>query len=142
MTMWYTSLADSLDDLVDILSKGYNDKFYTSVFSPNFKPDYPYDMYEEDDKIIIEIPVVGLDKKDIKIEIKQNILRISSDQKKEKETNYFVKKIAKRNFDISWKISEHYNLNEITAKVDKGILMVEIPKYKETKKNKFFIDIK
>ena len=127
----------------DILFKDF---FKNLDFMPveEHKIDYPVDIKEYDDRLEIDIAVVGADKKDINIEIIDGqILKVSYDkeEKEEKEdVNVIQKSIARRNFNMSWKISNRYNLDEISASMDKGILTLNIP-LAEHKKNAKKVDI-
>lgn len=131
---------DVLDFLVKDLTQ--NHSYYTSIASKDYKSAYPYDMYEnKDESVTIEIAAIGLDKSEIKIEIDQDNLRAYSTKKEEDKKEYIFKKIAKRNFDLSWIIPKDYDPKGITSKLDKGSLFINIPLSKESKNNKFDVKI-
>jgi len=91
------------------------------------KINYPVDIYETEKGLRFELAVVGLDKEDIEIQIDGDTLRISHDKKLEQEQSYIQKGIARRSFDLAWKISSKLDLNRLEAKLDKGLLIIDIP---------------
>ena len=55
------------------------------------------------------------------------------DEDSPKGFEYLHRGIARRAFNLGWKISPKYNLNKITATMDKGLLSVFIPISEEAK---------
>lgn len=107
-----------------------NDSFFSPLAES--KPKYPVDIYENENGLQFDVAVVGLDEKDINIEVTEgNTLRIS--YKKEVDTsetddqNYFHQGIAKRSFSFGWRIANKYDISKINATVDKGLLNISIP---------------
>ena len=105
------------------------------------KPNYPVDIRQSSEALRIDIAVVGLDKDDIKIEtLDGNTLRVSyekpsieaNDSNKE-AYDYIHRGIARRGFNMGWKIAAKYNLRNIKASMDKGLLSIEIPIHEEEK---------
>jgi len=140
-----TPLVYNPYDPFDILVRNFFDT--GSMFAPanqtNIK--YPVDIYEDEKILIFEIAAVGLDKKDITIEVDNNILRVSYNKEEDDEENkrhFFQRSIAKRAFSYGWKLSEKFNLTEISATMDKGILKIQIPLAEEKEKIKNIIKIK
>ncbi len=41
--------------------------------------------------------------------------------------SYLQKGIAKRSFDLAWKIASKFDLTQLSAFLDKGLLIVDIP---------------
>jgi len=91
------------------------------------KINYPVDIFETDNGLRFELAVVGLDKEDIDIQIDGDTLRVSHDKKTEQEQQYIQRGIARRSFDLAWKISSKLDLNKLEAKMDKGLLIIDIP---------------
>lgn len=145
-----TTLAKFLDhntfEPFDILFKDFfsRDSFFTPIES--CKSSYPTDIYEDGDNLIIDIAVAGLDKEDIKIEEEHGILKVSYDKKEEvsndnKEKRYVQRSIARRSFNLGWRISDKFDLGKIKAEMDKGVLKISIPKSEEKKTIKKIIKI-
>lgn len=91
------------------------------------KVPHPVDIYESPNGIGIDIACTGIEKKDIEIQIQGNILRVIYDKPKPEETKYYHRGIAKRGFNLGWKIDNKFNLNKATATFENGLLKVEIP---------------
>ena len=92
------------------------------------KINYPVDIYETDNGLRFELAVVGLDKKDIDILVEADTLRITHDkQQTETERSYIARGIARRSFDLAWKVASKFDLNKLEAKMDKGLLIIDIP---------------
>lgn len=94
-------------------------------------------ILENDDEFSIEISAPGLKKEDIKIELDNDILRISSDiedSKEEKNDEYCRREFYKSSFERSFTVPKIVDKNSISASMTDGILNVKIPKLKEEKK--------
>jgi len=110
-----------------------------SIFSPilNSKPQYPIDIYEDENFLNIEIAATGLKEKDIKIEVDNDILKVSYDKETKEEggdCNYIQKGIARRSFNFGWRISDLFKLDEIVASMDDGLLSISIPRTEQKPK--------
>jgi len=92
------------------------------------KVPHPLDIYESDNGIGIDIACTGIDKDDIEIQIQGNILRVIYDKpKKEEVTKIIHRGIAKRAFNLGWKIDSKFNLNKADANFENGLLKITIP---------------
>jgi len=122
-------------DPFDLLWKNFID--HDSRFNTLLeKVNYPTDIYETADGITFELAVVGLDSKDIVIETQGEVLRIKYNKEKhEDETKYIYKGIAKRSFDLAWKVSSKFDLPKLEAQLEKGLLTIKVP-FAETAKAK------
>ena len=120
----------------DLLFKNFfdtNTQFNSYVDS---KPNYPVDIATVDNGLVIEIAAVGLDKKDIQIETSENQLKVIYNKGESDSPDgyeYIHRGIAKRAFNLGWKISPKYNLNGIKATMKNGLLSIEIPISEEAK---------
>lgn len=108
--------------------------------SPHFsgisqKISHPTDIYETETGITIEVAAVGLDKEDIEILTEGDILRIRYKKVEDDEKAVIYKGIKKSSFDLAWKIATKFDLNLLSAKLDKGLLSLDIP-FAESKKPK------
>jgi len=98
------------------------------------KINYPVDIYETKEGLRFELAVVGLDKEDLDIQTDGDTLRIKHDKEAidEVEHLYIQRGIAKRSFDLAWKVASKFDLNKLDAIMDKGLLIIDIP-YSATK---------
>jgi len=129
------------------------DLLWKSFFDPNalYRPikekavTHPCDIQETDNGLRIEIAAVGLDKEEINIIVDSETLRVayrkptSEEEEEQNEYRYFQRSIKKASFDIAWKISSKFDLSKLEAKLDKGLLTLDIPFAKENKPKKVTI---
>jgi len=128
-----TQLAHWDIDPFDIVWKNFlNSNSTFNTFQE--KINYPVDIYETETGLRFELAVVGLDKSDIDILVESDVLRITHDRQitEGEDRSYITKGIAKRSFDLAWKIASKFNLAKLDAKMDKGLLIIDIP-YAEEK---------
>jgi HSP20 family protein len=94
-------------------------------------------IMEKENEYLIELSAPGLKKEDIKIELDNDILRISSeveDNKEDKNNGYYRREFYKSSFERSFTVPKIADKNAISATMNDGILTVSIPKLKEEKK--------
>jgi len=129
------------------------DLLWKSFFDPNalYRPikekavTHPCDIQETDNGLRIEIAAVGLDKEELNIIVDSETLRVayrkptSEEEEEQNEYRYFQRSIKKASFDIAWKISSKFDLSKLEAKLDKGLLTLDIPFAKENKPKKVTI---
>ncbi len=91
----------------------------------------------EDEKYYkLELAVPGIDKKDLKIDINEDVLTISSEVKntnEESNDGYKRKEFNYASFCRSFYIPENVNRDKIEANYKDGILHVGLPKQEEEK---------
>ena len=89
---------------------------------------HPVDIYERDNGLGIDIACTGISKDDIEILIEGNIIRVNYDKPTEEDLGEFIYKgIAKRSFNLGWKIDSKFNLSKAVAEFKDGLLKVVIP---------------
>jgi HSP20 family protein len=91
---------------------------------------------EDEKKYNLELAVPGIDKKDLKIDINEDVLTISSETKNETEESrdgYKRKEFSYSSFCRSFYIPENVNRDNIEANYKDGILTVGLPKQEEEK---------
>jgi len=122
-----TQIAHWALDPFDIVWKNFLDS--NSTFnSIEHKINYPVDIYEIKNGLRFELAVVGLDQEDLQIIIEGDTLRITHDRKTvEVEHTYIQRGIARRSFDLAYKVAAKFDLSKLTATMDKGLLVIDIP---------------
>ena len=119
----------------DLLFKNFFDQVSDFETSVDRKINHPVDIIHTEDALLFEIAAVGLAKKDIELNVEDgNCLKVSY-TKPSIESNssdidvgeYIHKGIAKRSFNLGWKISPKFDLTKITASMENGLLKIEIP---------------
>lgn len=99
---------------------------------------------EDEKKFVLDFAVPGIDKKDLNIEIQDELLTVSSERKSENEEShdgFKRKEFSYASFCRSFYIPENVNREKIQANYKDGILSVELPK-QETEKAKLSKQIK
>ena len=97
---------------------------------------HPVDIYEDKQGLNFDIACTGLTKKMINVDVEEDVLRVSYDKKeldKIEETHFYHSGIAKRNFNLGWKIARRFDLTKIEASMKDGLLKLFIPITPESK---------
>ena len=106
-----------------------NDDFFSPL--PTIKKiEYPTDIYETEEGLNIDIAAIGLDKTDVKIDIKDDVLTVSHAKEGStsvKEEKYAYRGITQKSFKLAWRINEKFDLTKTNASLDKGLLKIVIP---------------
>lgn len=124
-----------------------------SVFDDMFKADWlggttnvnsigtsipAVNIQESDDNFMVEVAAPGKTRKDFKIELDNDILTISSEEKKENETTekngrYTRKEFSYSNFKRAFSLPETVDNEKIAASYENGVLVINLPKKEEAK---------
>jgi len=106
---------------------------------------YPkVNVYEYEDKIGIVAEIPGLSKKQVNIEVEDNVLTISGDKHNVADDN--TAKIIRRelkhsSFKRSFQLGDQLDAENVFAKFEDGILTVSIPKTEPEQPTKKFVKI-
>jgi len=87
----------------------------------------------------LEAATPGMQDKDINIEVHNDVLTIKGHKKDESDTkkeNYHIREFSSQNFERSLKLSDRIDTDKVTAKIDNGVLRVDLPKHEQTKPQK------
>ena len=96
------------------------------------------DIYEHEDKIVIKAELPGVDKKDIRVDVKENVLTLEGERSHEaevKEEHYYRKERVHGTFRRSFSLPDGLDSDKIEANYKDGVLNIEIPR-SEVKKAK------
>lgn len=105
---------------------------------------YPkVNVYEYDDTIGIIAEIPGLDKKNVSVDIEENVLTISGDKHgfDTKGGKCITRELKQSSFKRSFNLGEHLNGNDISAIFKDGMLEILIPKIEPTQPKKHSIKI-
>jgi len=103
------------------------------------KISHPVDIFENKHGLHFDIACTGLSKSDIEINIEGDVLRISYNKPKDEaccetnECNYIHRGIAKRSFNLGYKIASKFDLSKTEAMMENGLLGIRIPFAEEAK---------
>ena len=105
---------------------------------------YPkVNIYEYDDKIGIVAEIPGLDKKNVSVEVEEDVLIISGD-KHGFDTDggkCITRELKQSSFKRSFTLGEHLDGEEVSAKFKDGMLSIDVPKVTPEKPKKKFVKI-
>jgi len=122
-----TQLGPSADDFIERFFYGW----------PTFEKDSDItwiprvDVNETEKAVAIDVELPGIDKKDVKVEVRDNTLTISGERKSEKKTEDENCCVAERHygkFERTFSLSDSVNANNISAKYKDGVLTITLPK--------------
>jgi len=105
----------------------------------------PMNLEDAGEKLIISVEMPGVNKDDTRISLEEDILTISVDSKAEKEDkqkNYLLKERSSYSCQRSVRLPVEVMGDKVSAKMDNGVLRVELPKMhpKEPKKKDIKIE--
>ena len=123
-----------LDILVKNFFQAEQEEFTTPT---NRIINHPVDIYEDKTGLFFDIACTGLTKKQVKVDIEEDILRVSY-TKEDKEgiaetIHLYHSGIAKRSFNLGWKIATRFDLAKIEGSMKDGLLKLFIPLQPESK---------
>ena len=135
-----TQLQHWAMDPFDIVWKNFLD--VNSPFNTlDNKINYPVDIYEIENGLCFELAVVGLNQEDLDILVEGDTLRITHNRKTADEYRPYISRgIARRSFDLAWKVASKFDLTQLTATMDKGLLIIDIPVSEERAPKKISIN--
>ena len=122
------------NDFYDMVDSFFNAPMETNVFESSFK----LDVAEDDDKFLVEAEMPGIDKDSIDIDFDrgQLTLTVNSHTENTDEKKNYIHKERKSTRMTRTMYFGDIDEENIQAKLDNGILEIEIPKRKEEKTNK------
>jgi len=110
------------------------------------KQSYPrVDVIDQGSSVIIEAELPGLQKDDIKIKVNEDLLTISGEKRKsttDENATYLKRELKRSSFARSFKFAEEFDLNNVDAKFENGILTLVINKKTYEEKKELEIAIK
>ena len=92
---------------------------------------YPkVNIYEYDDRIGIMAEIPGLDKKNVSVEVEQNLMTISGDKHgfEGDGAKCITRELKHSSFKRSFNLGEHLDGEDISASFKDGMLTISIPK--------------
>ncbi len=91
-----------------------------------------------DDKVKLDIQVPGFSQKDLNVDLHNDVLTIKGEKKEEEQEEGSERKVYQsftRHFHLPYRV----NPDEVSAKVENGILSVELPREEKDKPRKIAI---
>ena len=122
------------------IERFWADDFFGGVteFTPKM------DIYQKEESVMVELPLPGIDPKDVKIVIENDVLTVSghAEEKKEvKREDYYRKETRSGHFTRSVVLPMPVKNADAQARYDKGILTIELPKDEQAKPKQIAIEV-
>jgi len=112
----------------DILVRNFFQDAGTFLPLAESKVPHPVDIYTTDTELVFDIAATGIAKEDLEIQTQNNTLRVNYNKSKEEENVEFIHRgIAKRSFNLGWKIDSKFDLSKARAEFENGLLKVAVP---------------
>jgi HSP20 family protein len=118
--------------------------FKNSFIDENFLASPAINIAELDDKYVAELSIPGFNKDNVKLEIENDILKITGNYTNDneiKKENYHSKQFSQRNFKEYLQLSDNVDKDNISAEFKNGILKINILKKEKVEKISKVIDI-
>lgn len=133
----FVSFAQRFSDMFDDLSlKGRREAFFGDLWEP------PIDAFENEDEIIVEAEIAGIEQKDVEIRLEENILIIKGVRKMDERASqgnlYRMERIY-GNFIRTLPLPDLVDKERVSATYSNGVLTVRLPK---SKKNSITIEVR
>jgi HSP20 family protein len=121
------------------IERMFSDDFFPALL-PTFKmSDVAVDIYETDDALVVEAAIPGVDAKNVKVKVEDNLLRLSGKFEKKdevKEDNYWRKEMRRGEFVKTVALPYVVDPETAKAKFDNGVLKVTFAKPKAQERGK------
>jgi len=92
------------------------------------KQPHPLNIYYDEAGLYFEVACTGLTKNDVKLDIEDDILKISYDKHEELlHPGTIHRGLSKKSFNLGYKISSKYDLSKADGKLENGLLEIFIP---------------
>ena len=104
----------------------------------------PVDIYETGDGIVLKVELPGVNKDDVSVEVKDNVLTLKGERlldPKIKDEHYYRKERSFGKFNRSFSLQETIKPDLIKASFKDGVLTVAIPRPEEEKPKQVTVDI-
>jgi HSP20 family protein len=94
------------------------------------KQPHPLNIHYDETGLHFEVACTGLTKDDVKIDIEDDILKISYDKpedEKDLHPGTIHRGLSRKSFNLGYKISSKYDLGKADGKLENGLLTIFIP---------------
>ena len=117
-------------------AQAFNDPFFPNPFlntrpAPARQSRLPIDLLEKEEEFVVRAVVPGFEADQIDISVKEDMLTLSAEVKKENETkeeNYHVREFQLNSFNRQVRLPGNVDTDNATADYKNGILTIHLPK--------------
>ena len=113
----------------DILVRNFLQTANTYAPLADSKLPHPVDIYETETHLVFDIACTGVSQEELEVQTQNNTLRVNYNkpENKEDDAKYIHRGIAKRSFNLGWKIDSKFDLSKADAEFKYGLLKIAIP---------------
>ena len=117
----------------DLLSRNLFESGATFTPAGEAKQQYPINIFEDDLGLTFELACTGIPKEAIEVKLEGDMITFTYDKDKtpEPERSYIHRGIAKRSFNLAYKLGTKFTPNKASANFNDGLLIVTVPFAKE-----------
>jgi HSP20 family protein len=137
-SIWRT--RNSLDDFVERFMYGNPaQRAEADTWAPRV------DVNESEDDFTIDVELPGIDKKDIKVDVKDNVLTVSGERVAKKEDNegcYSCRERHYGKFERSFSVPKTVDVENIKAQYKNGVMTLTLPKSELAKPREIEVEVK
>ena len=128
-----TQFLERLYNPYDLLFRNLFETGATFTPAGEAKQQYPINIFEDDLGLTFELACTGIPKDAIEVKLEGDNITFSYDKETtpEPERSYIHRGIAKRSFNLAYKLGTKFTPNKATAKFHDGLLIVTVPFAKE-----------
>jgi HSP20 family protein len=116
------------------------ERAFDSLFDDGFHGAYsggtPVDIREEDGRYVLEADLPGLTEKDIEVKVENDMLTLASKKEsnsEEKRNGYLLRERRATSFHRSFVLPADVDREHIQARLENGLLQLELPKSEAAK---------
>ena len=116
----------------------FGEELSTLEFGP------PVDIIEDEQKLTFKVEVLGIEEKDIKVEVENNVLTVRGERKLEKEVKEENFRRMERHYGAfarSFSLPPSVDAEKIEANYNNGVLAIQMPKRAEAKPKQIKVNV-
>ena len=141
-----TLMSNINDEINSILRRSFDTVFPEYVLEQEMKGlSLPVDIQEFDNDYKVKVEMPGIKKEDVDIELNKNYLTISAqknEEKEEKNKKYHKTEFRYGNYSRTVYFPHEINVNDADAKVENGVLVLDLPKLKKADEETKNLEVK
>ena len=128
----WKSRQPSISEFDNMINNIFNDGWNLESYKSENQP--PVDIIEDSNKFELKADFPGYEKKDIKLTVENNILKISTRNGEEEEkTNYTLRERKSYQTERCFTLPDSVIPKKISARFKNGMLLLNIPKAEDKK---------
>ena len=102
------------------------------------------DIKETDNDVLVSVEIPGMEQKDFKVSVRENVLTLKGEKKREQEienTNYHLSERSFGRFERSFTLPTNIQADKVTATYTNGILTIKLSKVEEAKPKEISVKV-